>query len=125
MNPRFEKQVITIKMACRDIGINCETADEEFISGPILSVIVKKMLSANLVIAVIDGRNPNVFYELGLAHALGKTVVMISGGLEDIPFDIQSQRMVIVDWESTSSVEKIRRSLAESLRWTKSKEKHI
>lgn len=75
------------------------------------------MLSANLIIAVIDGRNPNVFYELGLAHAFGKTVVMISGGLENIPFDIQSQRMVIVDWESSSSIEKIRKSLAESMRW--------
>lgn len=117
INPRFEDQVKAIKMACEDIGIDCETADEEFISGPILSVIVKKMLSANLVIAVIDGRNPNVFYELGLAHAFGKTVVMISEGLEDIPFDIQSQRMVIVDWSKSTSVEKIRKSVAESMRW--------
>ena len=117
INPRFERQVNVIKTACDDIGINCETADEEFISGPILSVIVQKMLSANLVIAVIDGRNPNVFYELGLAHAFGKTVVMVSGGLEDIPFDIQSQRMVIVDWDNPASVEKIRKSLAESMRW--------
>jgi len=117
INPRFEGQIKTIKKACDEIGIDCETADEEFISGPILSVIVKKMLSANLVIAVIDGRNPNVFYELGLAHAFGKTVVMISGGLENIPFDIQSQRMVIVDWDNSASVEKIRRSLAESMRW--------
>lgn len=76
------------------------------------------MLSESLVVAVIDGRNPNVFYELGLAHAFGKTVVMISSGLEDIPFDIQSQRMVIVDWDNSASVEKIRRSLAESMRWT-------
>ncbi|WP_323813811.1 hypothetical protein [Cellvibrio sp. NN19] len=117
INPRFAEQVKIIKRACHDIGINCETADEEFISGPILSVIVKKMLSANLVIAIIDGRNPNVFYELGLAHAFGKTVVMVTGGLEDVPFDIQSQRMVIVDWESQTSADKIRKSIAESMRW--------
>jgi len=118
LNPRFKNQVDIIKMACEDIGIDCETADEEFISGPILSVIVKKMLTANLIIAVIDGRNPNVFYELGLAHAFGKTVVMISGGLENIPFDIQSQRMVIVDWKNNESIERIRRAIAESMRWT-------
>lgn len=117
INPRFERQVSVIKSACSDIGIDCETADEEFISGPILSVILKKMLAANIVISVIDGRNPNVFYELGLAHALGKTVVMVSGGLEDIPFDIQSQRMVIVDWDSKDSIDKIRKSVAESMRW--------
>ncbi|MCL1047289.1 nucleoside 2-deoxyribosyltransferase [Shewanella electrodiphila] len=117
INPRFENQVDIIKTACSDIGIDCETADEEFISGPILSVIIKKMLSANIVIAVIDGRNPNVFYELGLAHAFGKTVVMVSGGVEGIPFDIQSQRMVIVDWDDKDSIEKIRRSIAESMRW--------
>lgn len=117
INSRFEKQVKTIKAACDEIGIKCEAADEEFISGPILSVIVKKMLSASLVVAIIDGRNPNVFYELGLAHAFGKTVVMVSNGLEDIPFDIQSQRMVLVNWDSPKSVEKIRKSLAESMRW--------
>ncbi|PSU66553.1 hypothetical protein C9J20_13755 [Photobacterium phosphoreum] len=117
INPRFERQINAIKSACNDIGIDCETADEEFISGPILSVILKKMLTANIVIAVIDGRNPNVFYELGLAHALGKTVVMVSGGLEDIPFDIQSQRMVLVDWDNKDSIEKIRKSIAESMRW--------
>lgn len=117
INPMFEKQVNVIKNACKGIGIECETADEEFISGPILSVIIKKMLSASIVIAVIDGRNPNVFYELGLAHAFGKTVVMVSAGLEDIPFDIQSQRMVIVDWDNSESAEKVRKAVAESMRW--------
>ena len=118
INSRFAEQVTTIKEACGDIGIVCETADEEFISGPILSVIIKKMLSANLVIAIIDGRNPNVFYELGLAHAFGKTTVMITGASESIPFDIQSQRMVIVDWNDPSSINKIRKSVAESMRWS-------
>lgn len=117
INSRYEKQVKLIKSACGDLGIDCKTADEEFLSGPILSVIVKKILAASMVIAIIDGRNPNVFYELGLAHAFGKTVVMVSGGVEDIPFDIQSQRMVVVDWEDQNSLSKVRKALAESIRW--------
>ncbi|WP_460151952.1 hypothetical protein [Pseudomonas sp. S2_B07] len=118
INPRFSSQIGQIKSACASIGVECETADEEYISGPILSVIVKKMLSASLVIAIIDGRNPNVFYELGLAHAFGKTVVMVAGGLEDIPFDIQSQRLVLVDWKSKTSIDKIRKAISESIFWT-------
>ena len=118
INPRFRDKIYTVKEACASIGIDCYTADEEFISGPILSEIVKKMLSATVVIAVIDGRNPNVYYELGLAHAFGKTVIMVSGGLEDIPFDIQSQRMVLVDWDKINeSVEKIRKAVSESVLW--------
>lgn len=117
INERFSEKVSIVKEACNEIGINCETADEEYISGPILTVIVKNILEANLIIAIIDGRNPNVFYELGLAHALGKTVVMISNGDDSIPFDIKSQRMVIVDWSSFSTVDKLRKAIAESMRW--------
>jgi hypothetical protein len=118
INPRFSSQIALIKTACSSIGVECETADEEFVSGPILSVIIKKILSANIIIAIIDGRNPNVFYELGLAHAFGKTVVMIAGGLENIPFDIQSQRLVLVDWEPEASIDKIRRAVSDSILWT-------
>lgn len=117
INTRFELKTELIKKACGDIGVVCETADEKFINGPILSLIVKKILSANIIIAVIDGRNANVFYELGLAHAFGKNVVMISDGEEDIPFDIQSQRMIIIDWDKMESIDKIRKSIAESMRW--------
>ena len=119
MHPFFEDEVLITKNACRSVGMACETADEEFISGPILSVIVRKMLSAAVVVAIIDGRNPNVFYEIGLAHAFGKPVVIITSGIDEVPFDIQSQRLVIVDWgDGAMAADKIRRAITETILWS-------
>ena len=56
-------------------------------------------MSTTSKIANISGRNPNVFYELGLAHALGKPVIIVSESLSDIPFDINSSRILAFDDE--------------------------
>ncbi|EGQ5282741.1 hypothetical protein I4B36_003512, partial [Enterobacter hormaechei] len=53
--------------------------------------------SAQLIIANISGRNPNVFYELGIAQALGKPVVIVSKGAKDIPFDLKNRQVIIYD----------------------------
>lgn len=48
-----------------------------------------------MIVANIDGRNPNVFYELGIAHALGKEVILIAKSVEEVPFDIRSNKLII------------------------------
>ena len=48
-----------------------------------------------IVIANIDGRNPNVFYELGLAHAMDKNTILLSKFKQDLPVDIKSKYMII------------------------------
>jgi hypothetical protein len=45
---------------------------------------------AKVLLAELTGKNPNVFYELGLAHACRKPVVFISGNIDDVPFDVRS-----------------------------------
>lgn len=42
-------------------------------------------------------RNPNVFYELGLAHALKKPVVLVSSNESDVPFDLKHIRVIYYD----------------------------
>lgn len=61
----------------------------------IVEDIWSSILSAHLVIADITGRNPNVFYELGIAHTLGKKVILISQDTNDIPFDLNRYRHII------------------------------
>lgn len=64
----------------------------------ILMNIVTLIVRSELVIASVDGRNPNVYYELGLAHALGKPTILLSNAehsLEDVGFDVR-QKMIIV-----------------------------
>lgn len=58
----------------------------------ILKHIVRLIAEARLIIANVSSRNPNVMYELGIAHALGKPVILISSSKEnDLPFDLRNQ----------------------------------
>jgi len=43
----------------------------------------------------MTGRNPNVFYEVGYAHALGKTVILLTRNTDDIPFDLKHYPHII------------------------------
>lgn len=67
-------------------------SDEEFGDDVIIQSIWKKINEAYFVIADCTGRNPNVFYELGIAHTLGKPVFMCAQKRKDIPFDIEHIR---------------------------------
>ena len=55
------------------------------------------ILNARLVIADVTGRNPNVFYELGIAHTIGRAAIVITQRDEDVPFDIRSMRYIKYD----------------------------
>ncbi len=50
--------------------------------------------SSKILVAELTGRNPNVFYELGLAHALQQPVVLVSSNEKDVPFDVQHIRVI-------------------------------
>jgi hypothetical protein len=78
-----------IKGACEDAGVYCERVDEQIFMGSMLDRIFNQISRADLLIADMTGRNPNVFYEVGYAHALGKTVVLLTQRSEDIPFDLK------------------------------------
>lgn len=58
----------------------------------IIKDIVVGINSADIVIADLTGNNPNVFYELGLAHAMNKKVIIITQSIDDLPFDIKTYR---------------------------------
>lgn len=95
---------------CNRNGLTCRRGDEEFIDRNILSHVVKNITSSRLVIANITGRNPNVLYELGIAQALGKPTIIISKTLDDLPFDIQENRVI-----TFKDHEELRRELTNGL----------
>ena len=49
---------------------------------------------AQVLLAELTTKNANVFYELGLAHAIGKPVVLVSETMSDVPFDLQQLRVI-------------------------------
>jgi hypothetical protein len=56
--------------------------------------VVSLIDRSHLVIADCTGRNPNVFYEIGIAHTLGREVILITQNDADIPFDLRHLRYV-------------------------------
>ena len=78
-----------IKQSCSDAGAYCERVDEQIYKESIIERIYNQISKADIVIADMTGRNPNVFYEVGYAHALGKTTILLTKDAADIPFDLK------------------------------------
>ena len=58
-----------------------------------------------MIVVDLTGRNPNVFYETGMAHGLNKDVIPISQSLDDVPFDLGCRRILIYWNNSNGGVE--------------------
>lgn len=77
-----------------EVGFRVVRGDEKANQGDIFPQLLRLIVSARVIIANISGRNPNVFYELGIAHALGKPVILLAHSETDVPFDIRSKQIV-------------------------------
>jgi nucleoside 2-deoxyribosyltransferase len=75
-------------------GIRCERADAQVLTNPILDKINDFIWKADVIIADCSGRNPNVFYELGIAHAREKKVVLITNDSGEAPSDIRHYEFI-------------------------------
>ena len=71
--------------------------------------------AAKVLVAELTGRNPNVFYELGLAHALNKPVVLVSSNQADVPFDLQHIRVIYYDMRDPFWGEKLIAKVSENI----------
>lgn len=91
----FYEDYKVVREACTSAGFKCKRGDEDYFKGDIFPEMLKLIVKANLIIANINGRNPNVLYELGIAQALDKPVLLISKEPEKLPVDIKSKRFLI------------------------------
>lgn len=80
-------------------------ADEGKLSDSIGQHVIRSIVEADLVIADLTGHNPNVFYELAVAHAFKKPVVHLISKGERLPFDVFDQRTIHYDISDLESVE--------------------
>jgi hypothetical protein len=83
-----------IKRVCDRLKLSCKRADNIFGSSNIIDDVWELIANSKTIVADCTGRNPNVFYELGIAHTLGKRVVIITQSEDDIPFDIEHIRHI-------------------------------
>lgn len=86
-----------IRKAVEEAGLVCVRADELYSKPAVMADIWKSLRAARIIIAELSGKNPNVFYEVGLAHAIGKPVIIITRNQEDVPFDLKALRYLYYD----------------------------
>jgi hypothetical protein len=102
-----------IKEACREAGAYCERVDEQIFEGSILERIYNQISKADIIISDMSGRNPNVFYETGYAHALGKKrVILLTQQGEDIPFDLKHYPHIIYP-----NIDELKQELIKRVSW--------
>ncbi len=92
---KFDNVYHTIYETAKSLDLNCNRSDNIWKNSEIIQDIFELIYSSKIVIADITGKNPNVFYELGIAHTLGRKVIPISQNMADVPFDIQHHRILI------------------------------
>ena len=90
----FDDVYISIKNVCNELDLNCKRADDIWENSIIIQDIFELIYCSKLVIIDCSNRKPNVFYEAGIAHTLGKTVIPITQSLDDIPFDLKHHRVL-------------------------------
>ena len=87
-----------IKKVCKKLNINVRRADQIFSTNPLMDDINKSVLNASVIIADLTNNNPNVFYETGICHALGKTVILITQE-ETAPTDLMHIKRIHYKYE--------------------------
>lgn len=83
-----------IKAVCEEVGYPALRVDDIYGPTKIVDDIFNSIVQSRLVICDLTGRNPNVLYEAGLAHARGRDTVLITQNREDVPFDLQQIRHI-------------------------------
>lgn len=86
---------LAIKAACTEAGAYAERVDQQIFADSILDRMFNQIAKADLIVADMSERNPNVFYEVGYAHALGKTTILLTRDEADIPFDLKHYQHVV------------------------------
>jgi hypothetical protein len=84
----------SISRAAEGAGLRCRRADNIWEHAAIIQDVVSLIDRSRIVVCDCTGRNPNVFYEAGIAHTLGRDVIIIAQNEDDIPFDLRHLRYI-------------------------------
>jgi hypothetical protein len=90
----FDAVFEAIKAAAANASLQCRRADDIWENASIIQDVVSLIDRSRIVVCDCTGRNPNVFYEAGIAHTLGREVILIAQNEHDIPFDLRHLRYI-------------------------------
>lgn len=86
-----------IKQICDEQGLKVFRIDEQRGPGIIISDINEAIIGAKVIIADISPDNPNIFYEVGYAHAFNKPTILIAEKGRELPFDVSPFRTLFYE----------------------------
>jgi hypothetical protein len=115
--PKFgDVYELGIKEASSSVGITANRLDEQIFVEGMMERIYRQIEAADIIIADMSDQNPNVFYEVGYAHAKDKLCILLTHDTKDIPFDLKGSISLLrqeliknLDWAKTE-IENARRS---------------
>jgi hypothetical protein len=102
-----------VKPTVEQLGYRCERTDEQQFNGSILEQITRNIRLARFIIADLTEARPNCYYEMGFAHALGKTVIHIAAETTELHFDVKVLNFIVY-----SSAADLRKRLHERIEGT-------
>ena len=91
-SPGYKGTYDAIKRTTDHLGLECLRADDIWENSTFIQDIFELIYCAKIVIVDFSERNPNVMYETGIAHTLGKIVIPITQSISDIPSDLGHHR---------------------------------
>jgi hypothetical protein len=104
-----------IKPVVESFDLNPYRSDDVYGPGIILRDIIKGIIESKIIIAEITPPNPNIFYELGFAHAIDKPTILLAEKGHSLPFDIQSYRVIFYE-DSIKGKKKVEENLTKHLK---------
>jgi hypothetical protein len=104
-----------IREVARRLKFRVGRADDFFTPGAVMGDVWTGICRSRIIIADCTSRNPNVFYEIGLAHTVGKPVVLITQNSEDVPFDLRYIRYITYEYTPTG-MKKFESDLANTIK---------
>lgn len=113
-NERYLDTFEIIRNVCLESGLKCIRGDEEHFTSDFLSHVLRQIARSAVIVANVDGRSPNVYYELGICHALDKKTILISKSIKNLPADIKSKGTLIYE-DDLELKDQLRRDLLKVL----------
>lgn len=90
----FNRVYSAIADAATAAGMHVQRADDIWEHSVLMQDVFSLIYRSHVVVCDFSGKNPNVFYEAGIAHMLGRHVIPITQSHDDVPFDLKQHRYI-------------------------------
>lgn len=103
------------KPAIEAANLDSVRGDQVYGTGAIIDDIFREIVESELVLCESTGKNPNVNYELGIAHALKKPAIIITQNIDDVPFDYRHLRVITYDQKKVDWSQQLKAAISKTV----------